>query len=131
MSITQAVLIALVYYLGRSPFLAGPVGYYTVYRPVIGGWVVGIILGEPVTGMGTPHLKASPTEAPGSLCSLTQARAPESFCLPRSSDLFFLPDSNSPFHLLLSSSSPRNTVLQFSLQQNYNEMPLTAQPSGF
>lgn len=51
MSITQAVLIALVYYLGRSPFLAGPVGYYTVYRPVIGGWVVGIILGEPVTGM--------------------------------------------------------------------------------
>ena len=51
MSIVQAILIALVYYLGRSPFLAGPVGYYTIYRPVIGGWVVGIILGDPLTGM--------------------------------------------------------------------------------
>lgn len=51
MSVFQAILIAIVYYLGRSPFLAGPVGYYTIYRPVIGGWVVGIILGEPLTGM--------------------------------------------------------------------------------
>ena len=51
MSVFQAILIAIVYYLGRSPFLAGPVGYYTIYRPVIGGWVVGIILGDPLTGM--------------------------------------------------------------------------------
>ena len=51
MSVIQAILIALVYYLGRSPFLAGPIGYYTIYRPVIGGWVVGIILGDPLAGM--------------------------------------------------------------------------------
>lgn len=45
----KAFLIALVYYLGSSTWLAG-VGYYTLYRPLVAGLVVGLILGEPVQG---------------------------------------------------------------------------------
>lgn len=50
MSLLQAALVGLVYYLGNSSFIAGPVGYYTVYRPLVGGFIVGLILGDPVTG---------------------------------------------------------------------------------
>ena len=50
MSLFQALLIGIVYFLGNSTFLLGPVGYYTLYRPLIGGFVVGIILGDPVMG---------------------------------------------------------------------------------
>jgi PTS system mannose-specific IID component len=49
-SIGQAVLIALAAYLGSSTWFLG-VGYFTVYRPLIGGTIVGLILGDVVTGM--------------------------------------------------------------------------------
>ncbi len=48
-SFLQAVLIGLVYYLGNGPWLAG-VGYYTLYRPLVAGFLVGLILGDPVQG---------------------------------------------------------------------------------
>ena len=48
-SFLQAVLISLVYYLGNGPWLAG-VGYYTLYRPLVAGFLVGLILGDPVQG---------------------------------------------------------------------------------
>ncbi|WP_213951047.1 PTS sugar transporter subunit IIC [Tepidanaerobacter syntrophicus] len=48
-STLQAFLIGIVYYLGNSTWLAG-VGYYTVYRPLVAGTLVGIILGDPVQG---------------------------------------------------------------------------------
>lgn len=50
MTLLQAALIGLIYYLGNSSFIAGPVGYYTVYRPLVGGFLVGLVLGDPVTG---------------------------------------------------------------------------------
>ena len=45
----QAFLIALVYYLGNSTWVAG-VGFYTLYRPLVSGLLVGLILGDPVSG---------------------------------------------------------------------------------
>lgn len=48
-NVLQAFLIALIYYLGNGPWLAG-VGYYTLYRPLVGGTLVGCVLGDPVTG---------------------------------------------------------------------------------
>ena len=50
MSILQAALIGIIYFLGNSALIAGPVGYYTVYRPLIGGFLVGLVLGDPVMG---------------------------------------------------------------------------------
>jgi len=49
-SFGQALLIALAAYLGSSTWFVG-VGYFTVYRPLIGGTIVGLILGDVVTGM--------------------------------------------------------------------------------
>ncbi len=49
-SFGQALLIALAAYLGSSTWFLG-VGYFTVYRPLIGGTIVGLILGDPVGGM--------------------------------------------------------------------------------
>ncbi len=46
----QAVLISIAAYVGSSTWLVG-VGYFTVYRPLIGGTIVGLILGDPVAGM--------------------------------------------------------------------------------
>jgi PTS system mannose-specific IID component len=48
-SIGAAVLIALCYYLSQSVWLAG-LGFFTLYRPLIGGTLVGLILGEPLAG---------------------------------------------------------------------------------
>ncbi len=48
--IGQALLIALAAYLGSSTWFFG-VGYFTVYRPLIGGTIVGLVLGDVVTGM--------------------------------------------------------------------------------
>lgn len=45
----KAFLIAMVYYLGSSTWLFG-VGYYTLYRPLVAGLIVGVILGDPVSG---------------------------------------------------------------------------------
>jgi mannose/fructose/N-acetylgalactosamine-specific phosphotransferase system component IID/mannose/fructose/N-acetylgalactosamine-specific phosphotransferase system component IIC len=51
MTVSQALLIALLYYLANSPWPAGGLGNYaTLYRPMVSGLVVGIILGDPVTG---------------------------------------------------------------------------------
>ena len=49
MSIIQALLCGLVYYVGNGSILGG-VGYYSVYRPLISGFLTGLILGDPVTG---------------------------------------------------------------------------------
>ena len=46
----QALLIALAAYLGTSVWVFG-VGYYTLYRPLIGGTIVGLILGDVRQGM--------------------------------------------------------------------------------
>jgi len=49
-SVGQALLIALAAYLGSSTWFLG-VGYFTVYRPLVGGTIVGLILGDVVAGM--------------------------------------------------------------------------------
>ncbi len=49
MSVLQAALCAILYFLGRSSFF--PAAYYTIYRPLIGGFLTGVILGDPVTGV--------------------------------------------------------------------------------
>lgn len=48
-SVFQAALIGIIYYLGPSTWLFG-VGFYTVYRPLVGGFLVGLVLGDPVQG---------------------------------------------------------------------------------
>ena len=49
-SLGQALLISLAAYIGSSTWFVG-VGYFTVYRPLIGGTIVGLILGDVTTGM--------------------------------------------------------------------------------
>jgi len=48
-SFWQAFWIGIIYYLGNSTWLAG-VGYYTLYRPLVAGTLVGLVLGDPVQG---------------------------------------------------------------------------------
>ncbi len=51
MTVLQAILIAVLYYVANSPWPFGGLGNYaTIYRPMVSGLVVGIILGDPVTG---------------------------------------------------------------------------------
>lgn len=50
-SLWQAVVIALLYYLAQSPWLGCMLTFCTVYRPLIAGTLVGIVLGQPVEGM--------------------------------------------------------------------------------
>ncbi len=51
MTVTQAILLALLYYFANSPWPFGGLGNYAIlYRPMILGLVVGIILGNPVMG---------------------------------------------------------------------------------
>ncbi|MHB8106342.1 MAG: PTS mannose/fructose/sorbose/N-acetylgalactosamine transporter subunit IIC [Candidatus Cryosericum sp.] len=50
-SLWQAIAIALLYYICQSPWLGCMLTFCTVYRPLIGGTLVGIILGQPVLGM--------------------------------------------------------------------------------
>lgn len=47
MTLLQSVLIGLVYWIGKSNLLAA---FETVYRPLVGGWLVGCILGRPAEG---------------------------------------------------------------------------------
>lgn len=49
-SLFQALLVGLGYYLSNSPWLAGNGGFFGFYRPLVAGFVVGIILGDPVKG---------------------------------------------------------------------------------
>jgi PTS system mannose-specific IID component len=44
-NLIQALLISFAAYLGMSPWVFG-VGYFTLYRPLIGGTIVGLILGD-------------------------------------------------------------------------------------
>lgn len=48
-SALQAALIALGYYLSNSPWLFG-LAYFTFFRPLVAGFFVGIILGDPARG---------------------------------------------------------------------------------
>lgn len=48
-TIIQAAAVAFFYYLGQSTWL-GSIGYYTTYRPIVGGLLVGLVLGDPVQG---------------------------------------------------------------------------------
>jgi mannose/fructose/N-acetylgalactosamine-specific phosphotransferase system component IID/mannose/fructose/N-acetylgalactosamine-specific phosphotransferase system component IIC len=48
-SIWQAALIAFGYYLANSPWLFG-LAFFTLYRPLVAGFFVGLILGDPAQG---------------------------------------------------------------------------------
>jgi PTS system mannose-specific IID component len=48
-SVWQAALIALGYYLANSPWLFG-LAFFTLYRPLVAGFFVGLILGDPAQG---------------------------------------------------------------------------------
>jgi len=48
-SLLQAVLIGLGYYLANSPWLIG-LGYFTIYRPLVAGFFVGLIMGDVAQG---------------------------------------------------------------------------------
>jgi PTS system mannose-specific IID component len=45
----QAALIAVGYYLANSPWLFG-LAFFTLYRPLVAGFFVGLILGDPAQG---------------------------------------------------------------------------------
>lgn len=49
MSLAQSILIGLLYFLANSSLPI--VSYVTIYRPLVGGFVTGLILGDPVTGV--------------------------------------------------------------------------------
>ena len=46
----QAALVGLGYYLSNSPWIFGNGGFFGLYRPLVAGFLVGIILGDPVQG---------------------------------------------------------------------------------
>jgi PTS system mannose-specific IID component len=48
-SFLQAALIAIGYYLANSPWLFG-LAFFTLYRPLVAGFFVGLILGDPAQG---------------------------------------------------------------------------------
>jgi PTS system mannose-specific IID component len=48
-NILQAALIAIGYYLANSPWLFG-LAFFTLYRPLVAGFLVGLILGDPAQG---------------------------------------------------------------------------------
>ena len=49
-SVLQAALIGLGYYLANSPWILGNGAYLGLYRPLVAGLLVGLILGQPVEG---------------------------------------------------------------------------------
>jgi len=49
MSFVQALLCGIFYYLNAGPWLMGA-GYYTIGKPLVLGFLVGLILGDPVKG---------------------------------------------------------------------------------
>ena len=48
MSILQAIIIAILYFLANGTIIG--VGFFTLYRPLVMGFATGLILGDPVTG---------------------------------------------------------------------------------
>jgi len=49
MTIWQAILLALLYYIGNSTWVLG-VNWWTLMRPLVAGFFAGVILGNPVLG---------------------------------------------------------------------------------
>ncbi|WP_227762310.1 PTS mannose/fructose/sorbose/N-acetylgalactosamine transporter subunit IIC [Zhaonella formicivorans] len=49
MELWQAIAIALMYYISDSPWPIG-MGYWVLQRPLVAGFIAGVILGDPVTG---------------------------------------------------------------------------------
>lgn len=49
MTLLQAFLCGVVYFLGSSPLVLG-ISYYTLYRPLVSGLVIGCVMGDPVQG---------------------------------------------------------------------------------
>ena len=49
MSIFQALLIGILYYISDSPWPFGE-GYYVLQRPLVAGFLSGLVLGKPVEG---------------------------------------------------------------------------------
>ena len=49
MSIFQALLIGILYYISDSPWPFGE-GYYVLQRPLVAGFLAGLVLGKPVEG---------------------------------------------------------------------------------
>jgi PTS system mannose-specific IIC component len=49
MSFLQALICGLFYYLNAGPWVFG-IGFYTFGRPVVVGFFVGLVLGDPITG---------------------------------------------------------------------------------
>ena len=49
MSILQALLIGLIYFVANTSFLCG-LAYFTTWRPLISGFLVGLVLGDPLQG---------------------------------------------------------------------------------
>lgn len=48
-TLIQAILIGLGYYLSQGPWLMG-LGFWTLYRPLVAGFLVGVIMGDPGKG---------------------------------------------------------------------------------
>jgi len=46
----RAALVGLGYYLSNSPWLFGNGGFFGLYRPLVAGFFVGVIFGDPVKG---------------------------------------------------------------------------------
>ena len=49
-TILQAALVAIGYYLSNSPWIVGNGGFFGLYRPLVGGFLVGVIMGSPSEG---------------------------------------------------------------------------------
>ncbi len=45
----QALLLGLLYFLSDAPFFFGE-GYYVLQRPIVAGFLTGLVMGDPVTG---------------------------------------------------------------------------------
>lgn len=48
--ILRAALVGVGYYLSNSPWILGIGGFFGLYRPLVAGFLVGIIFGNPVAG---------------------------------------------------------------------------------
>ncbi len=49
MGVFQAILVGLLYYLSDAPWFFGE-GYYALQRPVVAGFLTGLVMGNPVQG---------------------------------------------------------------------------------